>query len=418
MEKQWIGLLDCNNFFVSCERLFRPDLRRRPVAVLSSNDGCIVARSQEIKDKGIPMGVPLFKVKDIIKDIEATTFSSNFTLYRDISRRVFEVMRTELGAIEQYSIDEAFFVIEGTEEKMLGTLRSIKDKVEQVVGVPVSLGVARSKTQAKYANSIAKKTTGTYVLSDAAWGDAQHSLPLSAIWGVGRGHTEQFQSHQLRTVFDLLSLDRSTVNRLFGVVGVRLWQELQGIQAFTVSSVVTDKQSITSSRSFKSTTIDFAVLEDALAYHVREVAKELRSLHLNAQYIGLFLGTNRFGDFFLQGGSAKETLTIPSNDTNALLSSAQGMLKTLYTSSVPYKKVGITVGGLLPESIAQLSIFDEKKESANNELMSVIDSINKRSGHDVLLVGTRLKAAQWQSSREALSPSYTTSWSDLAVVKA
>jgi DNA polymerase V len=416
--QQWVGLLDCNNFFVSCERLFRPDLQGKPVLVLSSNDGCVVARSQEIKDKGIVMGVPLFQIKDTLKDIGAVTFSSHFALYRDISRRVFETMRKEIDTVEQYSVDEAFFTIQGESEEVLAKVRQLKDRVESEVGIPVSVGVALSKTQAKYASTVAKRTGGIYVMSESQWQDQVPHVALSSIWGIGKRLSESYRSHSLTTVADLLRLERRQVRGLFGVVGERLWQELQGIPTISVERRREQQKSILHSRSFKATVNDISVLKDAVAYHLREAATDLRSMGLKASALQVTLGTSRHGDFFLQGGSANVVFAAPSDDSFEFLKAAMELVERLYRSDVPYKKAGILLTDFTSTSIEQLGMFDTVDTRKTASLMPVIDALNRDIGRDSVVLGSRLKVSQWQSSKELKSPSYTTSWSEIKTVKA
>lgn len=416
--QEWIGLLDCNNFFVSCERLFRPDLKDKPVLVLSSNDGCVVARSQEIKDKGIAMGVPFFQIKDIIKDIDATTFSSHFALYRDVSRRVFEVMRKELETVEQYSVDEAFFQIRGSQNDVLIKIRQLKDRVEREVGIPVSVGVSLSKTQAKYASSVAKKTGGLCILTKDEWNVRAAEIPLSSLWGVGLRSAEAYKKQGLQTVAQLITLEQRQIKSLFGVVGERLWQELQGIPAVTLSRRLEHQKSILHSRSFKVTTTDIAVLKDAVSYHVTEAAEDLRSMNLKASFLQVSLGTSRHGDFLLQGGSAQQILSIPTDDSFVLLKAAMDLVDTLYRPGVPYKKAGFLLTQFTPKSVGQLSIFTEEHDQKTATLMPVIDALNREMGKGSIVLGSRLQAQKWQSSRESKSPAYTTDWSEIKSVKA
>ena len=416
--QEWIGLLDCNNFFVSCERLFRPDLRSRPVLVLSSNDGCVVARSQEIKDKGIAMGVPYFQIKDIIKDIGAVTFSSHFALYRDISRRVFEVMRMEIETIEQYSVDEAFFIFQGSLKEVELKVRAIKDNVEREVGIPVSVGVALSKTQAKYASSVAKKTGGIYVMPQSEWYERTTSIPLFSIWGIGQRSAEAYRNQGLTTVADLIALERRQVRGFFGVVGERLWQELKGEPSGALSKRLEHQKSILNSRSFKETTTDISVLKDAVAAHVREAAEDLRSMDLKAAYIQLYLGTSRHGDFMLQGGSEHRTFSEPTDDTFLFLKAAMDLVDEIYQPGVPYKKAGVLLAEFTPKAVQQLSMFASKEEEKTASLMPVIDALNRDMGRDSIVLGSRLQAHKWESSKESKSPAYTTDWMELKTVKA
>lgn len=417
--EEWIGLIDCNNFFASCERLFRPDLRRKPVVVLSSNDGCVVARSQEIKDKGIPMGVPYFKVKDILKDIEATTFSSHFALYRDISRRVFTVVNRECDAMEQYSIDEAFFILKGSKVEVESQLLVIKDIIEREVGMPVSVGVGKSKTLAKYANQIAKKTNGGFVLTMDEWQARAASVPLGDLWGVGYRLTEEYKKHGLTTVADLLLVERRQIQALFGVVGVRIWLELKGIPTTSGGSKEHIQGSILHSRSFKHTTTDILVLKDAVAYHLREASGDLRDQGLKARCLKVSLQTSRHDDWFLQGGSKEVIFNAPTSDIFVLLKAATKLVDELYRDGVPYKKAGILLYDLVPEQVDQRSLFEDVQEAKTASLTPLIDILNTRlSGRAAVLVGSYLKGAEWESSSAKRSPAYTTSWSDLVTVKA
>jgi len=416
MQQKWIGLLDCNNFFVSCERLFRPDLVGKPVIVLSSNDGCVIARSQEVKDMGVPMGVPYFQIKDIIKKQGIITFSSHLTLYRDISRRVFTTMQNELKAIDQYSIDEAFFTtaLENPQELAL----DLKQTIEREVGIPVSIAVAKTKTLAKFANTIAKKETGVFCLQADQWERLAGVTKLSAIWGVGGGMELQFKQHNIVFVADLLAADAARIERLFGKHGVRLQNELRGIPAFFADSVDVQQQSIMSSRSFKNTTEDFATIADAVAYHVRHTAADLRRQHQTTQELRVSIRPGRHSDFFMRGGSAVATLTAPTNDSIELMQVAQRLLKDLFEPGVPYKKAGVTLTRLQSSDVSQAQLFGESVQSQNSKLMAVIDALNAKQGKESVLLGSHLRTVGWQSQAQLRSPKYTTAWSELAVVKA
>jgi DNA polymerase V len=364
------------------------------------------------------MGVPYFQIKDIIKDIDATMFSSHFALYRDVSRRVFEVMRNDVDTVEQYSVDEAFFTLEGSIDEVSEKVREIKDRVEMEVGIPVSVGVALSKTQAKYASSVAKKTGGICVLSQTDWRDRTPTILLSSIWGVGQRSAEAYRKHGLLTVADLSKLERRQVTGLFGVVGERLWQELQGIPSGTLSRRLEHQKSILNSRSFKETTNDISVLKDAVASHVREAAEDLRSMDLKASFIQVYLGTSRHGDFFLQGGSDRTTFSEPTDDSFLLLKAAMSLVDGIHSSGVPYKKAGVLLTEFTPKTVQQLSMFTDVSESKSAALMPVIDALNREVGRDSIVLGSRLQTKKWQSSRESKSPAYTTDWSEIKTVKA
>lgn len=415
-----IGLIDCNNFFVSCERLFRPDLMGKPVLVLSSNDGCVVARSQEVKDIGIPMGIPVFQIKDIIKDKKITTFSSHFALYRDISRRVFNVVREEFPLMEQYSVDEAFFTIDiESGDGLEVRLAQLKDRVYREVGIPVSVGVGETKTIAKYASHVAKKTKGTCVLLGTERVSVLASVPLRELWGVGKRTADAYRQYGIVTVADLLSKDQFLIKKLFGVVGVRLWQEVQGIASFPLKMQSHTQQSILHSRSFKTTTNKKELLHDAVAYHVREAGLDLREQGLKATVMQVMLGTSRHGDFFLQGGSKEYVFSEPTNDMFLLVKAAKELVDDIYREGVPYKKAGVLLCHFVPEEIDQGSLFASETAEKTRSLTPLIDSINARVGKGGgLLLGSYAKDKSWHSSQSQKSPAYTTSWNELAVVRA
>jgi DNA polymerase V len=417
---KYIGLLDCNNFFVSCERLFRPDLINRPVAVLSSNDGCIVARSKEIKDMGIPMGVPYFQVKDILDKEKSTLFSSHFALYRDISRRVFEVVGTIIVNIEQYSIDECFFEFESNEpEKFLWT---IKRQVEQAVGIPVSIGAAASKTQAKYVNSVAKKTTGIAVWDTELWGSKMEHVALAEIWGVGAGRSRQFSEKGILTVLDLVNTEPQVVTRLFGIEGLRLRDELRGRACLRVERKKVAQKSIMSTRSFSQTTTDIDILYDAIGYHLQHCVSDLKDMELMATNLKILIAPSRHGDFMLQGSSLEVTLNTPTRDLFTLQKTAHNMLIECFRVGVPYKKAGVIMSNLVASESETGSLFETYDNAASVKLKSLTDAvlnINKRYGKNLLQIGrSESKGGLWQSKKNSLSPAYTTNWQQIIAVKA
>ena len=416
----WVGLIDCNNFFVSCERLFRPDLNGKPVLVLSSNDGCVIARSQEIKDMGVPMGVPYFQIKDIIKDTEITTFSTHFALYRDVSRRVFDIVKRELEKVEIYSVDEAFFTIAGDVDEIKSRLAQVKDRIETESGIPVPIGVSLSKTLAKYASKQAKKTGGLKALTLQEWRVLTPEVQLESLWGVGGRTAASFREKGLHTAVDLLAVEERQIQANFGVHGVRLWYELQGISAVkTTERGGEGQKSILHSRSFKATTSDILVLKDAVAYHVREAAKELRQLGVVAGSLQVYLGTSRHGDFFLKGGSKQVFLTPPTADTFQLLKEAGELTERLFEPGVPYKKAGVLLTDFIKEEYVSGSLFPEKKANQTSTLSKALDAINGNlKGGAQVLLGSYLKQDVWQSSSVSKSPAYTTDWKDIATVKA
>lgn len=413
---KYFGLADCNNFFVSCERIFHPDLWDKPVVVLSSNDGAVVARSNEVKELGVPMGVPYFKVKDIILKNRVTVFSSNFDLYRDISKRVMSVLESELGEIEQYSVDESFFRMDvESESAARAELARLRKLVYQNVGVPMSFGLAPSKTIAKYAAEKEKRGSGISLLTKKDWLDAAPNVLLGELWGVGGAMSQRFKSQNLNSVQDLLNADTGRVEKLFGVYGSRLRAEVSGdIQK---DSTLHDgmQKSIMSTRSFQSTTTNFSVLEEALSYHVSQVAAELRDFDAVAQKVSVSLLTNRHSEWVLRGGSMEVVLPEGTNDTTILLKEVIALAKKMYEKDVPYKKVGVTVSLIAPVEYAQTNLFGESLMK-NSLLMQVVDKLNKKIGKETITFGRTKNKNRWDSKHEYRSKRYTTSWNELPSV--
>lgn len=411
-----IGLLDCNNFFVSCERLFRPDLEGKPVAVLSSNDGCIVARSQEVKDLGIAMGVPHFQIKDLCKKENITLFSGNLTLYRDISARVMQILAQEVGKCEIYSIDEAFFMLQNDVQE--DDLHYIRDVVMKKVGIPVSVGGAPTKTLAKQASSIGKKNGGFYLLTQEDWQKRASEVRCGEIWGLGRQTASKLSEMGIKTVADFMALTPAQLRQNFGVSTERIYSELHGKPVFPVGeNSESVRKSIASTRSFASTTMQQEDVESAVAQHVTNVAEKLRQRKLLTSKMHVQIQTNRFGDFFLQGDSTEIILNEPSASTAELLRLALGAVRKMYTKGVPYKKAGVSVSGLMPESYVTQDLFAEKVPETNSKIDDITDIINNKFGRGALrsaaILGNRAG-----SKAQLRSKQYTTSWKDIPIVTA
>lgn len=410
---KYIGLADCNNFFASCERVFRPDLWDKPVVVLSSNDGAIVARSQEVKELGVPMGVPYFKVRDEFEKAGVTIFSSNFDLYSDISKRVMDTLREELGVIYQYSVDESFFKMEvKSVEEAKEELTRLKTLVQKNIGIPLSFGLAPTMTLAKYASELEKRGSGVSILTLEDWEKQKSSVSMSEIWGVGGATTKKMREHNLITVADFLYADKSRVEKIFGVNGTRLRSELSGIPAKMPEGDEVKQKSIMSTRSFSKTTTSLVVLEEALAYHTARASEELRSSHAKAEKISIMLGTNRHSEWVLQGGTAESILPYPTNDTIVLLREVERLAHAIYTKDVPYKKAGVVLSQITADDNLQLDLFSSQKKD-DNKLMSVIDTVNKSLGRDSITIGRARYKESWSNNHNFRSQSYTTSWNDI-----
>lgn len=407
-----IGLIDCNNFFVSCERLFRPDLRNHPVVVLSSNDGCVVSRSQEAKALNIPMGVPVFKIKDIIKDNNVAVFSSNFTLYRDISSRVMQVLRSEIATIEQYSVDESFFELPHEEATLL-RLRAVKDRVEQETGIPVSLGLGGSKTQAKIAAAEAKRGGGVFVLEEEWWQSVIGSFPMSQVWGVGPGLSRRLSAAGLTTVGAFVNAERMRVEKLFGVVGLRLQAELSGVSAYPVEVRRVLQKSIMSSRSFAQVQTEKEQVFAALAYHLNQVLEDVRGMDAKALGCGIYARPSRFSDYAFQGIREDIVLDIPSDDPHHWLPLMREAFERSFIADIPYKKAGVTLFGITPNAGA-VPLFAAPDTSA---LLHTVDGLNEKFGQGTIsFFGSRL--GDTHTARKHASPRYTTDWNDIPTIHA
>jgi DNA polymerase V len=413
----YIGLVDCNNFFVSCERLFRPDLRKKPTLVLSSNDGCVVARSQEVKDLGIPMGAPYFKIKDLVKEHQIAIFSGNFALYRDISSRVMQVLKEEVGNVEQYSIDEAFFELSQHTPNLLESLHNIRQAIETQVGVPVSLGLSRTKTIAKFASEKEKKHSRACVLLGEEWQILTTTIAVSEIWGIGRQTTAKLNQLGINTVADLLKADRARIDKIFGINGLRLLSELSQQPVYDLFEAPALQHSIMSTRSFSRTVTDLKELKQAVNIHVESVCEDLREMKAVAKEIRVMILPSRHGDYLLRGGVLSVSLDEGSSDTRVVLKEAYKLLERIYESGVPYKKAGVIVGSIEEVVVKQGSLFT-KENPDDPALMSLIDQVNQRFGRSHLMIGRINQKYTWQAQTEHLSPNYTTKWSDLKSVRA
>ncbi len=450
-----IGLVDCNNFFVSCERLFRPDLIGKPVAVLSSNDGCIVARSQEVKDMGIPMGAPFFQVRDVCKKENVTLFSSNFALYRDISSRVMSALADECDTYEIYSIDEAFFEV--PDSVHVRDIQNMRTRIMKKTGIPVSIGIAPTMTLAKVAGSIAKKNdgrrmsiipstpnfntpfsknvrrptshilsgedkedgfdVGVCILGMEEWREVARTISCGSIWGIGRQTAPVLAEHGVNTASEFIMKDRVWIRDVLGVVGERLHMELLGVPVHHIGVDENALQeSYMSTRSFPAPVKDKRVLMSALTYHTEHLAEKLRRDGCVAKQIAIVVRASRFGDFAHRESIRQRVLVLPTNNTATLLKEVATLLDTLYDPNIPYKKAGVVVRGIEPESFTTNTLFSPVNE--NRELDTVTDILNERFGKGTLTHASALGSEKWRERTELKSPNYTTAWDEIATIKA
>lgn len=418
-----IGLVDCNNFFVSCERVFRPDLIGRPVVVLSNNDGCAVAISEEAKLLGITRGMPFFKFRRIGARNGVTAISGNHRLYGDMSSRVMATLHSMVDEMEVYSIDEAFLTIPAGDDDCLEFGREIVRRVRRDTGIPVSLGLASTKTLAKLSVRFAKKYPGyrgVCVIDSTE--KAVKAMSLTAVgdvWGIGRRHSLRLNECGITTALKFAELPKDTVMKWFGLSGVRTWNELNGIACIERDAIDTGHQSITSSRSFARDIYEFDEIREAVSAFASSVARRLRKQNGFAASLSVFIATNRFHDGSRQYfNTAKASFPDPTDDSLTIAAIAIGALKTIFRAGYGYKKAGVTITEIVPRECRQHSLFiDQADVEKRSRLMKTIDSINSGSSSNRVRIASAGNISDKMRGENA-SPNYTTSLDDIITVTA
>jgi DNA polymerase V len=416
------ALADCNNFFASCEKLFRPDLADRPVVVLSNNDGCIVARSREAKALGIPMGAPEFKVRDLLKKHKVEVFSSNYVLYGDMSARVFAALEHVCPAVEQYSIDEAFVRFDGALlADPLAVARAMRETALQWTGITVSVGVGATRTLAKIAGDIAKKGDGVCLLPAPDAPEMETVLrktPVADIWGIGRRLVKTLWAEGVTSAFQLRNADEQWVRRRLTVSGWKTVLELRGIPCINEDDAPAPRRTLVSSRSFAKKVYDRHALEEAVSSFTARAAERLRREKLTAGGIAVSLRTSRHigRDAFYAAADHAPFLKATA-DTGVMLEAARRILDRIYRQGPAYAKAGVMLYDLAPRSRRQSSLFDAVASDARREeLMAAMDSVNRRFGRGSLRFGAEGPAqgqADWRMRQERRSPRMTTDWNEL-----
>ena len=413
-----IALVDCNNFYVSCERAFRPDLRNVPVVVLSNNDGCAVSRSNEAKELGIKMGQPWFKCKELAEEHGILALSSNYALYADMSNRVMSILGRYAPRQEVYSIDECFLDLTGV-PKLRDLSYEMRERVLRWTGIPVCVGIGPTKTLAKLANHVAKKhprSKGVFNYNDLS--EVQQAKLLSQItvdevWGVGRKITKKLALYGIQTVQELRVAHTPTLRSEFGVVMEKTQRELQGIACIDLEEHVSDKKQIISSRSFGKSIIELAVVQDALSVFVANATAKLRAQGGQAALVQVFLQTNRFKPEEPQyNPSMAVPLPQPTNDSLVINRWVQHVAGLLWREGYNYKKAGIMLGDISPISMVQGDLL-EPQAVGDNRLMKAIDGLNSRFGRGTIKVSTGGMRDEWGMRQERKSPNYTTNWAEI-----
>lgn len=414
------ALVDCNNFYATCETVFRPDLRGKPVVVLSNNDGCVVARSAEVKALGtIKMGVPVFQIKNEIKKHKIEVFSSNYTLYADMSCRVMRILRSVSPGIEIYSIDEAFIDVRGIRDLMaFGTM--VRSTIKQWTGITVAVGMAPTKTLAKLANHGAKKFPGTGGVVDlrdpARQGKLMAITPVGEIWGVGRRTAKALNALGVETALQLRDADIQDIRRRFSVVLARTVSELRGISCVELESQPAPKKQIVTSRSFGQRIISLDAMRQAISEFTERACAKLRNGGQYARAITVFIQTSRFleDESRQYANHATGSLAHHGSDNYQFIKLAQRLLEEIWRDGYEYNKGGVILGDFSKTKQKQFGLF-EKPERDNSSVMEAIDTINNRIGS--VRFATSSGYQHWAMRRDSLSPAYTTRWSDLPSVK-
>lgn len=416
------GLADCNNFFVSCERVFRPDLNGRPVIILSNNDGCVISRSNEAKRIGIKMGQPFYQLKQTIQRYDVTVFSSNYILYGDMSKRVQMTLQSLVPATEVYSIDESFLDLRGIEDGKLDELgHYISRVVQRNTGIPISVGIAPTKTLAKIASKLCKqypKLNGScYMHRPEDVEKVLKKFPIEDVWGIGRRFSAMLKSRNILTAYDFTQMPMSLVQSLMHVGGVKTWRELRGEPCVEFEEMVKDKQQITVSRSFSKELTDVHDIQQQVALFTSMAAEKLRKQGCVCGSIMVFLLTNRHReDKPQQFANRLIRLPVPSDSTLELVNVAARTTEELVQTPYEYKKAGVILSDITPKSAMQTVLFDEVDHEKQDKLMSVLDAINRKQGaRSVVVASAGFDGVRM--NREHLSPNYTSEWSDILVVK-
>jgi len=417
------ALIDCNNFYASCERVFNPSLNGKPVVVLSNNDGCVIARSNEAKDLGIPMGAPAFKFKELMESGKVHVFSSNFALYGDMSNRVMSILGTFCPNMEIYSIDEAFLDFNGFELHDLEAIGvEMRKRVLQWTGIPVSVGFAPTKALAKVANRIAKKFTartgGVYKIeTEEQRIKALKWLKIEDVWGIGRRHARRLQEMNVLTAYQFTQLSDRWVRDMMTVVGLRLKHDLEGKPTLQLEDVK-DKKNIATTRTFDHNYSDLALIKERVASFAVSCAEKLRRQHSCCNSIMVFIHTNGFREDQPQY-SKNIVIKLPfaTNSSIELVKFAVMGLERIFVKGYGYKKAGVIVSDFTPEDNQQLNLFDNRNVK-HIAVMKAVDKINQSFGQQKIRLAAQDMGRVWKMNQERLSPRYTTNLNEIITVKA
>jgi DNA polymerase V len=422
MPEELVALIDCNSFYCSCERLFRPELARKPVIVLSNNDGCAVSRSDEAKLIGIKMGAPYFKIKDLCHKYSVSVFSSNYALYGDLSARVMSTIASLVPEIEVYSIDEAFVTLPPFHpSELTSSTLEMKNVITQNTGIPVSIGVGSTKVLSKVANHLAKQnkvlTNGVYALVDPHEIESElKNFPVRDVWGIGHQSSRKLADYGIKTANDLRNANDKFIKKLLSIVGLNIARELRGEKCLSLENAEADRKQVMSTRSFGKPVHDLNELKESVATHISIATQKLRHQNLITRYMRVMLLTDRFSsrDYYY---SKSTTLAVGSSSTSRLISIAESLVEQLYKPGLKYKKAGVLFGDLISANNLQTDIFSSQDAERETQLMKTLDHVNSVYGKGTLKVAACGTRKAWKMQSQLKSPAYTTRWSELAVIK-
>jgi len=417
------ALIDCNNFYVSCERVFNPKINNKAVVVLSNNDGCAISRSNEAKALGIPMGAPAFKYEKVFQKNNVKVFSSNFPLYGDMSSRVMSILSKFTPNIEIYSIDEAFLKFEGFENYDLESYcHEIKNMVFKWTGIPISIGIAPTKALAKVSNRIAKKfpnqTKGVHLInSEEKRIKALKWLKIQDVWGIGFKHAERLKNIKINTAYHFTNLEDNWVRKNMSIIGLRLKKELEGNSVLDLEEIRSPKKTIATTRSFEGTITDYEKIKERISTFAICCAEKLRAQNSNCNSIYVFIRSNKFEKNKTQYRNGI-LITMPySTNSNMIISKyAIEGLKKIFKKGINYKKAGTVLMGLDSSNNHQLNLF-ENENPAHKYLMKTIDYIQKKEGQSKIKLASQDLRKRWKMKQEKLSPNYTCKLSEIINVK-
>lgn len=416
------GLVDCNNFYVSCERVFNARLTGKPIVVLSNNDGCVIARSNEAKALGITMGAPLFKVQDAIDHHSVEVFSSNYTLYGDMSNRVMATLREFTPEVEVYSIDEAFVNLAGVKEKHLAEVGTrIREQIKRWTGIPVSIGIAHTKTLAKLANRVAKHSNEAQGVLDITASpqriDILEQTPVGDVWGIGRQYAKLLNTRGMESALQFARADRRWVRKALTVVGARLHAELNGTSCLPLEVAPRSRKSLICSRSFGAEVTTLEGVKEAVAVFTTKISERLRSEKLAANVVTVFIETSRFNaEDKRYANAATHELLYPTDSTEELLAVTARAAESLYRAGYRYKKAGVMLNALKPSNQLTIRMFHQDSWERSRRVSQAMDEINKRFGRHTIRYGSVETEGRWQMKAARRSSRYTTNMNEILIV--